>query len=616
MARHWFPGTVFGFCSGTLLIIGLTSLRTDHPAIAKQAAWSPAETHDSIQEQNPWLESDEAWSESREDSDDALDAEPAPDPANDELAPAGSHGQRENVGENAIVGETAFPNPTGLELYPTERFFSTLPEFRYRYLFQADDTLGLSSSDPTPAITGEDAVSQAEGTLGSQREDATGDAVGLAGEPLSDDPGYGFHDEYGPTDQHPATLAQSDEASEVPPSAEFRDVCAPEAMLAGPNASQDATDAESEDYDESAEYDAYEESMGYDDLCDDYYEEAQPGELVGRRPLWARRRPVPPATAAAAGDGEMPAGNRAVVFPQPGQFAAVHREEDWEARVAEAWLLTQNNASSSQVMDSRSGLAGESLSVDESVGQEREDRSAGAPSDAVPIDEVSVEIGPSADETDNAADLPPRGEMEAGSNERLGTVLEGKKSGEAPVPSPNEASEEVAPVWDTPMHGEPGEVLPWEDAVQGTAEETVELSPVERDGEETAHDAEATLAPTNETAWDWDRPGYSPSTDGDAADHIYLGDYARYPKYQYYLFEQDKEGYQGSEGRGEALQEADAADSVRVEVVLPAVVRAIDSLPAIWKRSLKEARQTLAQHVARLLNWPRTALRSHSGSVK
>ncbi len=518
MAKRWFPGTVFGFCSGTLLVIGLGSLRTDHPAVGKQASWTHPTTHDVSEDVNPWLEME--------------------DETGEDLAEIDESDAEETAGVTAAEGESAVSNeasenrlePASAAHCPAEEFFAQISEFRYRYLFQGRDELGFFATESLPSVAADD-----EPATAAQA------APELALDEAADTEAYDFYEEYGPGEPY-AT------AAELP-------------------------EAEVEDQRDGVDYEA---------LDGDYYEEARPQEVVGGRP-WLRRRNARQASAPKASEDAASAKPGMIQFPTLAEYAGVHVEEDWEARVAETWILARNDMSALQSdehhgpVEDRFGSATGGITADG-------DEYAGSPWDT-DFDMVRDE-----------------------SLEPLFEDDEREMSGEVSLPIPEEDRDEAAPVWDTPMHGEPGEDFQWDESREETAVEFPAFPALDSAAAD-GHDFEA----NGDDAWDLEKPGYSPASNAEEVSHIYQGEYNQSEKYRYFVYE---EGYRGWKELNAALSAGDDADSVRLEVFLPALLRAMDSLPEFLGRAASDARRSLAESMAWLLNRPRTAAKPDSTSVQ
>ncbi|NMC19039.1 MAG: hypothetical protein GYA33_01355 [Thermogutta sp.] len=475
MAKRWFPGTVFGFCSGTLLVIGLTSLRTDHPAIGKQATWTQPTTYDASDEVNPWLEMED------ETRDDLAETEGLDGKAVLEQKTA-----QAEFAESGEVFEDGIEGTAGAAGCPVEEFFSRISEFRYRYLFQERDELGFTTGESSQPVAADEEPTPLPQAMPELAFESAGDEQTDAGI-------YGFYDEYGPGERLSAS--------------------------------------------------------------------AEPGLIR---------------------------------FPGLEGYGQVHCEEDWESRVAEAWVLARNDATPLQG-------DGNQVAV--------EDR----PPEA--IAEIAADTAEIAADSDDYADSVFGRDPELVRDEKLEPLYEGYEgelSGDVSIPVEDEYLEASVPVWDTPMHGEPGEDFQWNEVAEET---TVELPALPRldSAEAGSRDAEANFEADGEEVWDLEAPGYPPVASSEEVSHIYEGDYHQSEEYRYFVYE---EGYRAWEELNAALSERHGADSVRMEVVLPALVRAVKSLPQVLSRTAEDARRSLAENVARLLGRPRTAWKPDSASVK
>lgn len=519
MAKRWFPGTVFGFCSGTLLVIGLSSLRTDHPAVGKQAPWTQPTTYDVSEEVNPWLVME--------------------DETDKNLAQIGEidggvmEGERAAEGEFAVsnqVSENRLEPASDAANCPVEEFFAQISEYRYRYLFQGRDELGFFAAEPGRSVAAED-----EPATPAQA------APELMFEDAADTETYGFYEEYGPSEPYSS-------AADLP---------------------------------ETALDDGH-DGMDDEALYGDYYEEARPQEVVGGRP-WIRRRNARQAPAPTASENATSAKSGVIQFPTLAEYAQVHVEEDWEARVAETWILARND-----------GIAPQ---TDENQG---------------PVeDRIGAAIAGIGADSDEYADSLWGTDFDLVRDESLEPLFEGDEremSGDVSLPIPEEDRGEAAPVWDTPMHGEPGEDFQWD---ENREETTVEFPVFPRLDSAAAGGDDFDAGGDN--AWDLEKPGYSPDLNSNEVSHIYEGEYYQSEKYRYFVYE---EGYRGWKELNAAPLAGDDADLVRVEVVLPALLRALDSLPEFLGRAASDARRNLADSVAWLLNRPRTAAKPDSTSVK
>lgn len=573
MAKRWFPGTVFGFCSGTLLVIGLTSLRTDHQAIGKQASWSQPSKYETTTEENPWLEmEDESWNDLAE-TDEIDEAVMAEDKAAEDEFTASDE-----------AAENRLEPASDVASCPVEEFFSRISEFRYRYLFQGRDELGFFPSEQTPSAAKTDAENEEKPSYQSQ----VPEIVFEEAEPRTEASRYGFYDNYGPSEQFSASVSWSDGAAESSLSGEAEEIAGMDAVeeeMAEESAAMDSQEYAAEL--PGAEIDDYRDYVDYEALYGDYYEEAEPQDVVGGRP-WMRRRNARQVPAPTAGEAATSAKAGVIQFPTLAEYAQVHVEEDWEARVAEGWILARNDATLPQSDDLQTAA---------------EDR---------PLNDAATMTADAEASTDALAG----DDFEMVRDESLEPLYqdyeEAWMSGEVSLPSPEQEPTEAAPVWDTPMHGEPGEDFQWEDAAEETTVEFPTLPRFESVAESMPN-AEATFEAQDEAAWDLETPGYSPAANSDEVSHVYEGDYYQSEKYRYFVYE---EGYRGWKELNAALSEGENADSVRLEVVLPALLRAMDSVPEFLSRTVSDARRNLADSLAWLLNRPRTAAKPDSTSVK
>jgi len=569
MAKRWFPGTVFGFCSGTLLVIGLTSLRTDHPAIGKQASWTQPATYDARDarddEVNPWLEMEDETGNDLAETDHV-----AGTTVFEEKAAQVAFGKSAEGAENRITG------PNRAAACPVEEFFAQISEFRYRYLFRGRDELGFFAAESYRSVAADDEPASLPQAMPELVFEGTEDVQ-------TDAELYGFYEEYGPGERFSAAESWVDGTAEAAPSwevGEIADLNAVEEEVANEQAAVEPEDL-SANWPEIADGD-YRDYTDYETLYGGYYEEARPQDVVGRRP-WIRRRSTRYDAAAAAGENVASDRSDVIAFPSLEDFGRVHREEDWEARVAEAWILARNDAIPPH--NDNSQVAAEVRRRDEFA--------------AITAD--GDDYAESAFGDDFAMFRDESLEPLYGDYGR-------EMSGDVSLPIPEGDREEASPVWDTPMHGEPGEDFHW---VESPEETTVEFPALPQ--LDSAAAGSRNFQTSGDDGWDLEKPGYSPASNPEDVSHIYLGDYRQSEKYRYFVYE---DGYRGWRELNAALSEGNAPGSVRMEVVLPALMRAVNTLPRLLSRTAADARRSLAGSAARLLTRPRTAWTPESATVK
>lgn len=638
MAKRWFPGTVFGFCSGTLLVIGLNSLRTDHPAIGKQTSWTQPASYDAATEENPWLDQEDASRNdlARTDNFDGAVAWEAETSQGKLAKPGEADKSADEVADSAAA-------------CPAEEFFAKISEFRYRYLFEVQDDLGFFGNEQAQSLTPND--HEDSGQPGPQEPAAQEVVLDETAEPrvVADD--YGFDDEYGLGESFAFARSQFDAAAEAglfDESEEFAEIDPVEREMANTE-----TAAESDvfsDHASDAAIDGDQDVVDYDALYGDYYEEAEPEGFVGRRP-WMRHRSARHGTAPKdetasndetsnkkdqvlnkeetspkAAEDAASAGLGVIRFPTVEEFAQVHREEDWEARVAEAWVLARNDATPSQFEEGPVAAEDRPLDVGESLAagsDEAADFVAQGELELVgdegpePLGEGYSEAWMSGDESYEEAWMDGEGSNDEAWAGGEGSYAEARRSGEVSNPVPEAAGAETAPVWDTPMHGEPGEDFRWEEVAEETAAESpafpqFDSAAAGNPDAETSY-AESGLEAGGEVAWDFEMPGYAPAANSDEVSHVYEGDYYQSEDYRYFV---EEEGYREWRELHAALMERDAPETIRMEVVLPALMRAVNALPQLLSRWAEDARRGTAQHFVRLLSWPRTAAKPDASSVK
>lgn len=614
MAKRWFPGTVFGFCSGTLLVIGLNSLRTDHPAIGKQMSWTQPASYDAATEENPWLDSEDAIRNdlARTDGIDAAVVWEAET----------SQGKWAKPGEADKSADEAAKSTSAC---PVEEFFAKISEFRYRYLFEVQDDLGFCVNEQAQSLTPNDHEHSRQ--PGAQEPAAQEVVFDETAEPWLAADDYGFFDEYGPGESFAVSPPWSDAAAEAGMSAEAVEIA--EIDLVEREMANTETAAESDvfsDHASDAAIDGDQDVVDYDALYGDYYEEAWPEDFVGRKP-WIRRSSSRHGTApkdeTANKDETSPkatedaasAGLGVIRFPSVEEYAQVHREEDWEARVAATWVLARNDATSPQFEEDPVAAEDRPLDVGETL-------AAGADeaADSVSVGEFEVvrDEGPEPLEEDYSeawmSSDEPYDEAWMGVED---SYEEAWMSSEVSHPVPEADGAAIVPVWDTPMHGEPGEDFRWEEVSEETTAESPAFPQLDSaaagDPDAETSYAEMGLEAGGEVAWDFETPGYAPAANWDEVSHVYQGDYYQSADYRYFV---EEEGYREWRELHAALMERDAPETIRIEVVLPALMRAVNTLPELLSRSAEDARRGLAQHFVRLLSWPRTAAKPEASSVK
>ncbi|MGQ9822805.1 MAG: hypothetical protein ACUVQK_13180 [Thermogutta sp.] len=614
MAKRWFPGTVFGFCSGTLLVIGLNSLRTDHPAIGKQTSWPQPASYDTATDENPRLDPGDAiWSDlARTHNIKGAVVWEAETPQSKWAKPGETHASMDDA-----VGSTA--------ACPVEEFFAKLSEFRYRYLFEVRDDLGfLVNEQPQLAAPNDHEDSRQPGAQDPAAQEVVFDETA---EPQLAADDYGFFDEYGTGESFAVSQPRSDTAAEAGMSAESEEIA--EIDLVEREMANAETAAESDvfsDHASDAAIDGYQHLADYDALYGDYYEEAWPEDVVGRRPCIrhrSTRHETAPKDETSNKDETSPkatedaasAGLGVIRFPSVEEYAQVHREEDWEARVAATWVLARNDAAPLQFEENPVAAEDRPLDVGETLaaGSEWAADSASRGEFEFVRDEGPEPLGEDYSEAWMSSD-EPFDEAWRGVED---SYEETGKSNEGSLPVPEADGAAIVPVWDTPMHGEPGENFRWEEVSEETAAELPAFpqfdSAAAGNPDADTGCAEMGLEPGGKAAWDFENPGYAPAANSHEVSHVYEGDYYQSEDYRYFEYE---ESYREWRELHAALTERDAPETIRMEVVLPALMRAVNTLPELLSRSAEDARRGLAQHFVRLLSWPRTAAKPDASSVK